>query len=111
MRVEFVSGLEARADDDDRHLLGGGRKPLHRGDRPDHVVMRLADRRLVQEHPPGAEQGAVLARRLEGREALRDLLQVAVVEGALLGGELARAAGSEGAWRSPLLKPSAGDRG
>ncbi len=59
--------------------------------------MRLADRRLMQEHAPGAEQSAVLARRLESGEAVRDLLDVAVVQGALLGGELARAAGSEGA--------------
>ncbi len=88
VRVKLVGGFEPRADDEDRHLLGGWRKPLHGGNCPDQVVVRLPDGRLVQEHAPRAEQRAVLAQRLEGREAVRDLLAVAIVERALLGSEL-----------------------
>ena len=57
--------------------------------------MRLAHRRFVEEHAPGTEQGAVVARRREGGEAVGDLLDVAVVQGALLGGELVGRQGRE----------------
>ena len=50
--------------------------------------MRLAHPWLMEEHAPGAKQCAVIARRRKGVEAVRNLLAVAIVQGALLRGKL-----------------------